>query len=85
MPGEIKAKTGTCVLNERTAIILDQSKPLIPLDGPLLLTDAVAQAVCRRPELTRSAKTDENAVFLTVSGTEDGSVKSGMKENEKRN
>lgn len=71
MPGEIKAKTGTCVLDERTAIILDQSKPLIPLDGPLLLTDAIAQAVCRRPELTRSTKTGGNAVFLTIAGAAD--------------
>ena len=72
MPGKIKTKAGTCELDERTVIILDQSKPLIPLEGPLLLTDTVAQAVCRRPVLTRSAKTGENAVFLTVSGTEDG-------------
>ena len=72
MPGKIKTKAGTCVLDEGTAIILDQSKPLIPLEGPLLLTDTVAQTVCRRPVLTRSVKTGENAVFLTVSGTEDG-------------
>ena len=39
MPGKIKTKTGTCVLDEGTAIILDQSKPLIPLEGPLLLTE----------------------------------------------
>ena len=48
MPGKVKTKSGTCVLNEKTMIILDQNNPLIPLDGPLLLTDTIAHAVCRR-------------------------------------
>ena len=34
MPGKIKTKAGTCVLDEGTMIILDQSKPLIPLERP---------------------------------------------------
>ncbi len=71
MPGKIKTKTGTCVLDEKTAIILDQDKPLISLEGPLLLTDTLAQAVCRRPVLTRSNKPGGNAIFLTLAGTAD--------------
>ncbi len=71
MPAKIKIKNGTCALNEKTSIILDQDKPLIPLEGPLLLTDTLAQALCRRPVLTRSNNPGGNAIFLTVAGAGD--------------
>jgi hypothetical protein len=71
MPREMKTRSGTCVLDEKTTIILDQNNQLIPLAGPLLLADTIARTIFCRPVLTRSTNTGENMIFLTLAGSAD--------------
>jgi hypothetical protein len=69
IPAQKKTKSGKFVLDERTTIIIDQNIPVIPLEGPLLLTNTISQSVCHHPVLTRS-NIGGNTVFLTLAGND---------------